>query len=48
MAAVNLCHNIPPVQLPPSIISETDITTESTSSVKRELENDDKRLLVCI
>uniref|UniRef100_A0A1I8EM75 Mediator of RNA polymerase II transcription subunit 13 n=1 Tax=Wuchereria bancrofti TaxID=6293 RepID=A0A1I8EM75_WUCBA len=44
-AAVNLCHNIPPVQLPPTIVSETDITTETSPTVKRELENDDERLL---
>lgn len=44
-AAVNLCHN-PPAQLPPSIVSETDITTETVPAVKRELDNDDERLLV--
>uniref|UniRef100_A0A1I7VHE0 Mediator of RNA polymerase II transcription subunit 13 n=1 Tax=Loa loa TaxID=7209 RepID=A0A1I7VHE0_LOALO len=44
-AAVNLCHSIPPAQLPPSIISETDITTDIASSVKREFDNDDERLL---
>uniref|UniRef100_A0A0R3RUW1 Mediator of RNA polymerase II transcription subunit 13 n=1 Tax=Elaeophora elaphi TaxID=1147741 RepID=A0A0R3RUW1_9BILA len=43
--AVNLCHNIPPTQLPPSIISETDITTEAVSTVRRELDSDDERLL---
>ncbi|KAL3994049.1 Mediator complex subunit 13 N-terminal family protein [Acanthocheilonema viteae] len=44
-AAVNHCHNIPPVQLPPNIISETDITTETVSTVKQEFGNDDERLL---
>ncbi|VDO10926.1 unnamed protein product, partial [Brugia timori] len=44
-AAVNLCHNIPPVQLPPTVVSETDATTETTPTIKRELENDDERLL---
>lgn len=46
-AAVNICHNIPPVQLPPNIVSETDITTETVSAVKQELDNEDERLLVC-
>ncbi|CAG9533297.1 unnamed protein product [Cercopithifilaria johnstoni] len=44
-AAVNLCHNIPPVQIPPNVISETDIATETVSTVKQELDNDDERLL---
>lgn len=45
-AAVNICHNIPPVQLTPNIISETDMSTEIVSTVKQELDNDDERLLV--
>uniref|UniRef100_A0A8R1TKB8 Mediator of RNA polymerase II transcription subunit 13 n=2 Tax=Onchocerca TaxID=6281 RepID=A0A8R1TKB8_ONCVO len=43
-AAVNLCHNHPPVQ-PSGIVSETDITMETVPNVKRELDNDDGRLL---
>ncbi|VDO34516.1 unnamed protein product, partial [Onchocerca flexuosa] len=43
-AAVNLCHNLPPVQ-PSGIISETDITMETVPNVKREFDNDDGRLL---
>ncbi|KAM3719730.1 Mediator of RNA polymerase II transcription subunit [Dirofilaria immitis] len=44
-AAANLSHNLPPAQLPLSIVSETDITTETVPNVQRELDNDNEKLL---